>query len=41
MDVIKVMERFPDQEACIAYLEAVRWCKNPPISVNLAILQDR
>lgn len=27
MDLIKVMERFPTQESCIAYLEQVRWGK--------------
>ncbi len=30
MDLIKVMERFPTQETCIAYLESVKWGKNPP-----------
>ena len=25
MDLIKVMERFPDQEACIKHLEGIRW----------------
>ena len=25
MDLIKVMERFPDQEACIKHLERIRW----------------
>jgi transposase-like protein len=30
MDLIKVMERFPTQETCIAYLESAKWGKNPP-----------
>lgn len=30
MDLIKVMERFPTQESCIAYLEQVRWGKGYP-----------
>ena len=25
MDVLKVMERFPDQESCIEHLERIRW----------------
>ena len=25
MDLLKVMERFPDQEACITHLEKIRW----------------
>ena len=29
MDLIKVMERFPDQEACIAHLEKIRWKGSP------------
>ena len=29
MDLIKVMERFPDQESCIAYLEKIRWKGKP------------
>ena len=29
MNLIDVMERFPDQEACIAFLEQVRWRGNP------------
>ena len=29
MDLLKVMERFPDQESCIAHLEKVRWGDNP------------
>ena len=29
MDLLTVMERFPDQEACIADLEKVRWGENP------------
>ena len=29
MDLIKVMEAFPDQEACISYLERLRWQGNP------------
>lgn len=30
MDLLKVMERFPTQEACVEHLEQVRWGKNPP-----------
>ncbi len=29
MDLIKVMERFPDQESCIAHLEKIRWRGKP------------
>jgi len=29
MNLIDVMERFPDQESCIAFLEHVRWRGNP------------
>ncbi len=29
MDLIKIMEMFPDQEACIAYLERLRWQGSP------------
>lgn len=29
MDLIKVMERFPDQESCIAHLEKIRWKGKP------------
>ena len=29
MDLITVFERFPDQEACIEYLESVRWGDEP------------
>ena len=29
MDLLKVMERFPDQEACIEHLEKVRWRGEP------------
>ena len=29
MDLIKVMERFPDQEACPAHLEKIRWKGSP------------
>ncbi|MYG06896.1 IS1595 family transposase [Candidatus Poribacteria bacterium] len=29
MNLIDVMERFPDQEACIAYLEEIRWKDKP------------
>ena len=29
MDVIKIMEMFPTQEACIAYLERLRWQGSP------------
>ena len=25
MNLIEVMERFPDQESCIEYLERIRW----------------
>ena len=25
MDLIKIIEMFPEQEACIAYLERLRW----------------
>ena len=28
MDLIKVMERFPDQESCIAHLEKMHWKVN-------------
>ena len=29
MDLIKIMEAFPDQEACITYLERLRWQGSP------------
>lgn len=29
MDLLTVMQRFPDQEACIAHLEKVRWGDSP------------
>ena len=29
MDLLKVVERFPDQEACIAHLEKIRWKGKP------------
>ena len=29
MNLIKVMERFPDQESCIAHLEQARWGDEP------------
>ena len=29
MNLIEVMERFPDQEACIAHLERIRWGNKP------------
>ena len=29
MDLIKVMERFPDPESCINHLESIRWKKGP------------
>ena len=29
MDLIKIMEAFPDQEACILYLERLRWQGSP------------
>ena len=29
MDLIKIMEMFPDQAACIAYLEQLRWQGSP------------
>ncbi len=29
MDVIKVMETFPDQESCILYLERLKWAGSP------------
>lgn len=29
MDLIKVMEKFPDQEACIEHLESIRWKDKP------------
>ena len=29
MNLIEIMERFPDQETCIAFLERVRWKGNP------------
>ena len=29
MDLIKVMERFPDQESCITHLEKMRWKGKP------------
>ena len=29
MDLIKVMEMFPTQEDCIAYLERLRWQGSP------------
>ncbi|MDE0555615.1 MAG: transposase [Candidatus Poribacteria bacterium] len=29
MDLIKVIETFPDQEACIAYLERLKWAESP------------
>ncbi len=29
MDLLKVMERFPDQESCISHLEKIRWRGKP------------
>ncbi len=29
MDLIMIMEMFPDQAACIAYLEQLRWQGSP------------
>lgn len=29
MDLLSVMERFPDQEACIEHLEKIRWPNKP------------
>ena len=29
MDLIKIMETFPTQEDCIAYLERIRWQGSP------------
>ena len=29
MNIIEVMERFPDQESCIEHLERVRWAETP------------
>ena len=29
MDLIKIMETFPTQEDCIAYLERLRWQRSP------------
>ena len=29
MDLLKVMERFPDQESCITHLEKIRWKGKP------------
>ena len=29
MDLIKIMERFPDQEACIDHLAQIRWSREP------------
>lgn len=29
MNILDVIERFPNQEACIAYLEKARWDNTP------------
>ena len=29
MNLIEVMERFPDQESCIEHLERIRWGDKP------------
>ena len=29
MDLYQIMERFPDHESCINYLEDIRWDKHP------------
>lgn len=29
MNLIEVMERFPDQESCIEHLERIRWRGTP------------
>ncbi len=29
MNLIEVMERFPDQESCIDHLERIRWRETP------------
>ena len=29
MDLVKVMEQFPDQETCIEHLEGIRWGDKP------------
>ena len=35
MDLIKIMETFPTQEDCIAYLERLRWQGQNVHSVSL------
>ena len=29
MRLLEVMDRFPDQEACIEHLKKIRWCDKP------------
>ncbi len=38
MDLIQVMEMFPDQEACIAHLERLRWKGSPQCNVHIVSL---
>lgn len=33
MNLVEVMERFPDQESCIEYLEGIRW-KDKPVCLH-------
>ncbi len=29
MNLVEIMERFPDQESCIDHLEGIRWGNKP------------
>lgn len=32
MNLVSISQRFPDQQACIQYLEEKRWGQQPPLS---------
>ena len=38
MNLIEVMERFPDQESCIQHLERVRW-RGTPVCPNCGSIE--
>ena len=40
MNLIEVMERFPDQESCIDHLERIRW-QNKPICLHCGNVKER
>ena len=40
MNLLKIMEVFPDQEACITYLERLRWHGSPECPIVVAHTSD-